>query len=98
MQCTKCGRELNKSRSPSQHHVFPVRYFGKGKKNKLKLLLCVACHQELELIIWHFEDKIINLMMAQQGLTKKPGKERIKRIFCSMKNVYLTMANDYVNS
>lgn len=99
MKCTKCGIELKKGvNPPSQHHVYPVRYFGSGRHNRMKVLFCNNCHRELEIIIHNFEEKIIAIIIAQQQLSRRPNKNKIKRIFRSMKQVYLQMVNDYVQS
>jgi len=102
MRCTKCGTKLVKggkrAKQPSNHHVYPVRYFGKGRHNRMKVLFCNECHQELEMIIHNFEEKIIALVIRQQQLSRRPSRNKIKRLFRSMKQFYLTMVNDYVNS
>ena len=102
MKCTKCGTELIKGscweKAPSHHHVYPVRYFGRGKHNRMKVLFCGRCHRELECILSNFEEKIIALVIRQQQLSHRPSKQKIKRMFRYMKQVYLTMVNDYVQS
>ena len=102
MRCTKCGTELKSGgkhcKQPSNHHVFPVRYFGKGKHNRMKVLFCNECHQELEDILRNFEERIIAIIIRQQGLSRRPSKNKIKRTFRSMKQVYLKIVNDYVNA
>lgn len=35
----------------TKHHLFPVRFFGKGKHNDNILLLCRSCHNEMEKMI-----------------------------------------------
>jgi len=101
MRCSKCNKKLKKggkrANSPSRHHVHPVRWFGKGKKNRIKVLFCNECHRELETIIRRFEERIIAIMMKQKRLLKRPSKQKQIRIFRSMKQIYLQMVNDYVN-
>jgi len=102
MHCTKCGTKLFSNgeweKRGSNHHVYPVRWFGKGKHNRMKVLFCGNCHQELENILRNFEEKIIALMIRQQGLSKRPSKSKQKRLFVSMKQIYLQIVNDYVKS
>jgi hypothetical protein len=42
--CPKCHQYCKLTR----HHVFPRRWFGKGKNNNYILLICKECHRELE--------------------------------------------------
>ena len=102
MKCTKCGTELKSGgkhiKQPSNHHVYPVRWFGKGKHNRMKVLFCRECHNELERLIMNFEEKIILIITRQQQLLDRPSRSKQKRIFLSMKQIYLQMVNDYVQS
>ena len=42
--CVKCG-ETVKGSAISRHHIFPKRWFGKGKKNNFTVDMCKPCHQ-----------------------------------------------------
>jgi transcription elongation factor Elf1 len=45
--CPKCNEE----RPLTKHHVYPKRWFGRGKENQQYLWICRECHDELELLI-----------------------------------------------
>ena len=47
--CPKCGVE----QKLTKHHIKPVRHFGKGRHNPNVLLICRACHDDLEKLIPH---------------------------------------------
>jgi len=35
----------------TRHHLFPRRHYGTGRKNDKLIVLCCACHDEIERII-----------------------------------------------
>jgi len=100
VKCTKCGRQLVTNGKwwvrPSHHHVYPVRWFGKGKQNRMKVMFCGGCHRELETIINGVEERLIAMIIKQKELSRRPSKGFLKRFFQHQAAMYLQMANDYV--
>ena len=45
--CPKCGERKPRTR----HHVYPQRFYGRGKNNTLTIDLCQSCHTLLERMI-----------------------------------------------
>lgn len=44
--CPKCMTQ----RELVGHHVYPVRFYGDGNKNKSRLHICERCHKEIDSI------------------------------------------------
>ena len=70
MPCPKCRRE---DVVLTKHHIFPVRHFGRGSKNKNIFRLCRLCHDDLENLI-PFEEQprafyrdIIETFLKEKG-------------------------------
>ena len=45
--CPKCKEKKSRTR----HHVYPQRFYGRGKNNTLTIDLCQSCHTLLEKMI-----------------------------------------------
>lgn len=45
--CPKCYKRPANSR----HHIFPRRYWGKGRQNNYIIMFCRLCHDSIELLI-----------------------------------------------
>lgn len=71
-QCSKCGTDKNLT----EHHIHPVRYFGR-KKNQLKICLCRDCHDQIETIIRGVESFIGNVPFGTHFQLYKSSYEKI---------------------
>ena len=65
--CPKCNEE----KILTKHHVFPKRWFGRGRHNQEYLWICRECHDELELLIPYKKKKrnfyveIVGMFLSQ---------------------------------
>jgi len=51
--CPKC----EEFKTLTRHHIFPRRWFGRGRRNGHYLYICRECHDELEGLIPYHKKK-----------------------------------------
>jgi len=89
--CYKCG----KLRKLTRHHIYPVCFFGRGRKNNTIWKLCEQCHKKIEALIpkdkkmpkkWYMKRNLKWLRGEYNGDTLPRQKRKDNRVQGLRKN------------